>query len=422
MAKKNKTNKKKIKGAGNKDNLPHVLKQSNNNTSQPNKQQPPKIASDKLPLDKENIDGQSGQICTSEDKDLEVEVNVTTEASTPSPNFHPSPKLPLDKENIDGQIGQICTSEDKGLKVEVSVSTKDSTPSPNVNSSKSVSPKSPPTKRISIGKYNQLEEESKKYYELKEKIDKMSENEKNFNTKIDKLLNQKGKAELKNFKESLNTDAICTIMVTANLDPAMFIEILTKLYDDNWTLQQKRNPKTGAIIHSPTNMLKRARDFLKDDDHNEAAEMIWGSFSCCISLYFKKLGIDILTHKATNVLCEIAIKCVTPPNIAKALETATLLTNSKSLANECHHDFYKGAPKDRLFFCIDMVQNFIKHFSKINVKSVKSKLCGYECLSKVFVSARESNVRCKDSIVQIYRNTHHSQIFSLECKFDYSAY
>uniref|UniRef100_A0A1I8BIT3 Cytoskeleton-associated protein 5 n=1 Tax=Meloidogyne hapla TaxID=6305 RepID=A0A1I8BIT3_MELHA len=294
MAKKNKTNKKKIKGAGNKDNLPHVLKQSNNNTSQPNKQQPPKIASDKLPLDKENIDGQSGQICTSEDKDLEVEVNVTTEASTPSPNFHPSPKLPLDKENIDGQIGQICTSEDKGLKVEVSVSTKDSTPSPNVNSSKSVSPK----------------EESKKYYELKEKIDKMSENEKNFNTKIDKLLNQKGKAELKNFKESLNTDAICTIMVTANLDPAMFIEILTKLYDDNWTLQQKRNPKTGAIIHSPTNMLKRARDFLKDDDHNEAA------------------------RNATNVLCEIAIKCVTPPNIAKALETATLLTNSKSLANE----------------------------------------------------------------------------------------
>uniref|UniRef100_A0A1I8BK98 Uncharacterized protein n=1 Tax=Meloidogyne hapla TaxID=6305 RepID=A0A1I8BK98_MELHA len=287
------------------------------------------------------------------------------QVAKPPPKIVSSDEVSQDKENNNGQTEQICKSEDQVLKCNVTPPYK-SGPK-NEHSSKDDSPSDSPPSKKTIS-----EKEYEEYVQLKKIKNKLLEDDKKFNRleeQIEVLLDDD--SELKKFRDDLlseQSDMVARIMTRSGNDASHFIKLLKEYFVDTW-----EKVKYDKKKYLPHELLKAAKTYVDKYDVNQGGEKIWGGFSCCVQRYFgEHFGIDIVAHQATNVLCEIALDC------RKQNETTSHLRVFIHHANSCHRAYYHTIDKYELECYIDQLATFIEEFPKIDARKVKKKLGSYE--------------------------------------------
>lgn len=213
-------------------------------------------------------------------------------------------------------------------------------------------------------------------------------------------------------------------------DPVSFREMLQRCLDTPY-VDLRRRDYDMRTDYSPRVFLKEYEVYLYRGDSIKCADMLWAAFSNALSLFYQKMGINIMTHSAAKVLFTFAVFVLSEADL---LEDYPAIAATYERANTVHHYSYRSASWHELEVCAGLITNFVNASEFFDVELVEREFNSYivpsswKCNAKFTRKFGRLDILFEPHLDKIFGNHNNSKFVKYENEdsnlfpFDWRAY
>lgn len=163
-------------------------------------------------------------------------------------------------------------------------------------------------------------------------------------------------------------------------DPVSFREMLQRCLDTPY-VDLRRRDYDMRTDYSPRVFLKEYEVYLYRGDSIKCADMLWAAFSNALSLFYQKMGINIMAHSAAKVLFTFAVLVLSEADLLEdypaIADTYPAIADTYDRANTVHHYSYRSASWHELEVCAGLITNFVNASEFFDVELVEREFNSY---------------------------------------------